>query len=152
MIPDSKKIVVAFCWDMTYAFFLFFSVARFTPHIWIQQCVVLYAAWLWHFWNYRAQRPFRSQFMDLILNRFILWEIVCLQCCLVSKESFRVKLARRVPYKSQVILEFSVGTLKCLSVDCDLKYEVCDLWCERIGLLILFSECPNLLNIGDPIL
>ena len=42
------------------------------------------------------------------------------------KTASELSLSEEFP-TSHRVLEFSVDTLICLSVDCDLKYEVCDL-------------------------
>lgn len=76
------------------------------------------------FGNYRTSRPFRSSAYGLNFKQIhFMGDSVLTVLFGFLKKASELSLSEEFP-TSHRILEFSVGTLKCLSVDCDLKYEV----------------------------
>lgn len=86
------------------------------------------------FGNYRASLPFYSLVYGLNFKQIHFMGDNVLTVLFgflppVPKKASELSLWEALP-KSCRTLEFSAYTLICLPVDCDLKYTVCDLWCE----------------------
>ena len=79
------------------------------------------------FGNYRASLPFYSLVYGLNFKQIhFMGDSVLAVLFGFLKTASELSLSEEFP-TSHRVLEFSVDTLICLSVDCDLKYEVCDL-------------------------
>lgn len=128
MIPDSKKNSCSILLSYELCIFpVFLCCQVYTSHLEFSRVLFCMQLDFNIFGNYRASRPFRSLTYGLNFKQIhFMGDSVLTVLFGFLKKASELSLSEEFP-TSHRILEFSVGTLICLSVDCDLKYEICDL-------------------------